>query len=212
MYKLLRLATVCGLAMLMASPALAEGWWIFNGDDWRWTDSDAEPVNALSAFYGTGTEDNFSETVTNPFGADGSGDKVIGFTYARRFAWFADQLSFEGELMYARHFDRETYHEVGAAVYARWHKFPWNRHVVTSFAVGMGPSYTTIYPELEKQSDPNDRSKLLNQFNLEVTLAMPSRPRTSLIGRLQHRSGVFGFYDNVTDASNFLSLGLRHEF
>ena len=37
-------------------------------------------------------------------------------------------------------------------------------------------------------------------------------PSTALLFRLQHRSGVFGTFGGVWDASNFLTIGLRRQF
>ncbi len=78
--------------------------------------------------------------------------------------------------------------------------------------VGPGSSYTSVYPALELQDGSNNRSRTLNQFNLEMTLAMPRCPTTSLMERLQHRSGIFGTVGGVYDASNFLTVGVRQDF
>ena len=59
----------------------------------------------------------------------------------------------------------------------------------------------------EAQNLPEDRSKILNQFNLELALALPEYAETALIGRLQHRSGVFGLSQllgNVDGGSNYI--------
>lgn len=197
---------------LASTTAHAEGWWILDGPSWSWADSQNEAVHGIAVFGGEGTERNFSDTLQNLFDYQGSSDRVLALAGTRRIGWFRRQFSIDAELMYAHHYGRETYEEVGIAAYVRWHDFPWNEHVVTSFAVGVGPSYTTKYPKLEEQDNDEDKSKILNQFNLEVTLAMPRYPDTALLGRLQHRSGVFGMINGVWDASNFLTLGLRQQF
>jgi len=210
----LRLAAFA-LALLgsgAASPASASDWWVADGDGWRWADSDSGPVDSIAIFGGEGTERNFSDTLENLFDYQGSSDRMIAISAGRRVAWFRDLLSLDTELFYARHFGRESYNEFGATAFVRWHQFPWNDHVRTSFAVGVGPSYTTIYPKLEAQNLPEDRSKILNQFNLELTLALPEYAETALIGRLQHRSSVFGLINGVHHASNFLTVGVRQEF
>lgn len=177
---------------------------------WRGPGED-DKLHAVTIFMGEGTEDNFSTVVENFFYVEGTSDHVLGLTASRLLGWYGDSLSFEGELMYAWHHGRETYHEIGAAVYARWHDFPWNDYLVTTAAVGMGPSYTTKFPQLEQQPD-GSRSRTLNQFNLQATFALPSYPDVSLVTRLQHRSGMFGLFNGVTDASNFVTLGLRYDF
>jgi len=181
-------------------------------DSWRWADDGTSSPYAVAVFGGEGTERNFSETLSNPFANDTTSDRMLALAVTRELAWYRNMLSFEVEAMYAYHFDRETYSEFGGAVYARWHDFPWNQYLLTTFAVGLGPSYTTIYPELETQDNPDNRSRWLNQLNLEATFALPRYPSTSLMLRLQHRSGVFGTFGGVWDASNFLVIGLRQHF
>jgi hypothetical protein len=190
----------------------SDGWWLLDSNSWSWADHTTDTPYAIAVFAGEGTERNLSDTIEKLYDFDGSSDRIIGFSGTRELAWFRDQLSIEAELMYAYHYGREEYHEVGAAVYARWHDFPWNNHLRTTFAVGVGPSYTSVYPELEVQDGTNNRSRTLNQFNLEMTFAMPRYPTTSLMMRLQHRSGIFGTIGGVYDASNFLTVGLRQDF
>ncbi|MDA0221697.1 MAG: hypothetical protein O3B22_19350 [Proteobacteria bacterium] len=202
--------------MVAAAPAAwAEGdggWWLLDSGSWRWVDASTETPYAVAVFGGEGTELNLSDTLQKLFDFQGSSDRLLAVSGTRELAWFRDDLSIEAEAMYGYHYGREVYHEVAATLYARWHAFPWNEYLVTSFAVGVGPSYTTIYPELELQDDPDNRSRLLNQFNLELTVAMPHYPTTSLLVRLQHRSGFFGMLGGVGDASNFLTIGLRQDF
>lgn len=179
---------------------------------WRSIGADDAGAWSLALFGGEGTDRNFSETLSNPFAGDTTGDLLVALAGARELFRYRDMLSIEVEAMYGYHFGREDYHEVGTALYARWRDFPWNETLVTTFALGLGPSYTTIYPELETQADPGDRSRWLNQFNIEATFALPRDPSTALLFRLQHRSGVFGTFGGVWDASNFLTIGLRRQF
>lgn len=177
---------------------------------WRAPGPD-DRLYAVTIFMGEGTENNFSTIIENFFNVQRSTDHVLGLTGSRLLGWYGPSLSFEGELMYVYHYGREVYHEIGTAAYARWHDFPWNDYLLTTAAIGMGPSYTTAFPQLEAQPD-GSRSRLLNQLNLQTTFALPSRPDIALVARLQHRSGMFGAFNGVTDASNFLTLGLRYEF
>ncbi len=181
-----------------------------NSGSWRAPGPD-DRLHAITIFMGEGTENNFSDVLENFFDVQGSTDHVAGLAASRLLGWYGQSLSFEAELMYAYHYGREVYHEIGTAAYARWHDFPWNDYVLTTAAIGMGPSYTTAFPQLEAQPD-GSRSRLLNQLNLQTTFALPSRPDIALVARMQHRSGMFGAFNGVTDASNFLTLGLRYEF
>jgi hypothetical protein len=165
---------------------------------------------ALSVFGGPGSELALSDTLLELPDFQDSGARFVGVAVSRELVRFDEALGLEAELMAAYHFGNEHYGEVGIALYARWHAFPWNRWVSTTAAVGMGPSYTTIYPEIEHEPGDDERSRVLNQFNLELTFAPPDRPGTSLLLRLQHRSGVFGLVDEGN--SDFLTIGLRQVF
>ena len=198
---------VAAAGFLLAAPATHAG---AGESNWRAPVPD-DRLYAVTIFMGEGTENNFSNVIENFFDVEGSTDHVLGLTASRLLGWYGRSLSFEAELMYAYHYGREIYHEVGTAAYARWHDFPWNRYLLTTMAVGMGPSYTTEFPQLERQPD-GSRSRLLNQFNLQASFALPAYPEIALVARLQHRSGMFGAFNGVTDASNFLTLGLRYEF
>lgn len=177
---------------------------------WRAPGPD-EKRHAVTLFAGQGTESNFSDILEKFFDVDSTGDRVAAIALSRHLGWYGEALSFEAEAMYAWHYGRETYHEIGTALYARWHHFPWNKYMLTTVAAGLGPSYTTEFPQLERQPD-GSRSRLLNQFNLQTTLALPRYPDVALVARMQHRSGMFGLFNGVTDASNFLTLGLRYDF
>jgi hypothetical protein len=199
-------------AMPVQADGEGDGWWLFDSQSWDWASETADTPYAIAVFGGAGTERNFTDTLENFHSYESSSDSLVAIAASQEIAWFRDQLSIEGEVMYGFHFGREEYHEIGVALYARWHDFPWNDYVLTTFAVGMGPSYTTEFPMLETQDDPTNRSRTLNQFNLELTVAPPDDPSTSVMLRLQHRSGMFGMFGGVSDASNFLTIGLRQEF
>jgi hypothetical protein len=208
--RLSPLILLASLLEITATPAIAEGWSIFDAGSWRATNSETESIYSVAVFAGEGSERDFTKMVSNLHDFDGSGDDIFGLAGGRRLFWFRDQFSIDAELMYAYHPEREQYHEFGVAGYLRWHKFPWNDFVLTSFAVGIGPSYTTILPQIE-QDDNSDasQSRLLNQFNVELTLALPEYPRTELLGRIQHRSGFFGTFGG---SSEFLTFGVRRHF
>jgi hypothetical protein len=179
---------------------------------WHWAGPEDSPSWGIAVFGGQALDSNFSDTVTQPYSSDATGDYMVALAPSRTFAWYRDKLSFEAELMVAYHFGHQQYEEFGGAVYARWHAFPWNETVRTTLAVGLGPSYTTIYPNIELQNDPNNRSRWLNQFNLEATFGLPEYPSTEMLLRLQHRSGMFGTMGGVWDGSNFVVVGLRQHF
>lgn len=94
----------------------------------------------------------------------------------------------------------------------RWADFPWNHFVMTSAAVGEGLSYDTRVPTVES-TDPNEASKqLLNYLMFEVTFALPSYPQLEWVGRIHHRSGVFGLYGAKNSGSTAIGVGIRYRF
>jgi hypothetical protein len=167
---------------------------------------------ALSVFGGPGSRLDATGTLEHLPDYETTDDRLVAVALSRRLAWIADALSLDGELMGAHHYGDERYQEIGLGMYLHWHDFPWNDRLRTTFGIGIGPTYTTTYPTLEFGPGEAHRSRILNQFNPELTFALPSEPQTSLLLRLQHRSGIFGLINGVWDSSNYLTVGLREQF
>ena len=125
-----------------------------------------------------------------------------------------DRYRWEAEGQVAQHFGDQDHLEINGLFIFRWLAFPWNEYVRTGFAIGDGLSYALETPKLEEEThlDEGGTNQLLNYFLLELTLAAPSWKRWSIIGRVHHRSGIFGLFDGVDGGSNILALGLRYEF
>ncbi|MBC6440833.1 MAG: hypothetical protein GDA49_10590 [Rhodospirillales bacterium] len=156
----------------------------------------------MQVFGSKGSERNFSDTITNIFDYERPQERVIAISGNRDTAWFRDQLSLKGELMLRQPLRPRELSRVRPRVLRALAGFPLER---VCRHHGGGPLGA------ERHDDLSDRSRLLNRFNLELTGAMPHHPDTSLMVRLQHRSGIFGLINGVTDASNFLPFGVRHE-
>jgi len=92
----------------------------------------------------------------------------------------------------------------------RWHRFPWDDHLSTSLAWGIGPSYATRVPEIELETNDDSSSQWLIYWFGELTLGLPTA-RWEILLRLHHRSDGFGL---VADdgGSNALCAGLRYRF
>jgi hypothetical protein len=205
------------LSAAAPAPVLAgsdDGWDIFDEDNWYWADSLKHPLYSVAVFGGEGTKQAWDRVITEPWNVEGSGDWLLALSGTRDIAWYKDKLSIEVEGLFGYHFDRQTYYEFGLGIYARWHDFPWNDYVVTTLAIGTGPSYTTEYPILEADNEesPGAGSKWLNQLNVEATLALPDYPTTALLLRFQHRSGTFGLINDVHDGASYLTVGFRQDF
>ncbi len=119
--------------------------------------------------------------------------------------------SFEGgahwevEGSFYRHWGSQEHWEANAALVLRWQRFPWEDYVYTGAAIGHGISFATERPILER---PDQR--VIYHLLVELEAGLPGA-RWSVVGRIHHRSGVFGLWGGE-GGSNFLVLGLRHRF
>jgi hypothetical protein len=132
---------------------------------------------------------------------------LVGLGLSRKIGAYKDLIGFEVEGQAVKHFGDQDHEEFNALVIARWLPFPWDRFLDTSFAVGEGISYATADPALEDKVQ-----QWLNYILLELAFAAPSLPRWEAVIRVHHRSGVFGLYNGVRDASNALGVGIRYRF
>lgn len=103
--------------------------------------------------------------------------------------------------------------ETDVYVVARWLHFPWNKYIVTSFAVAEGVSYTSHVPRIEiEDADATGSRRLLNYLMGEATFALPSHPEWQLVVRVHHRSTAYGVFGNTNGGSNTVGLGIRYAF
>jgi hypothetical protein len=128
-----------------------------------------------------------------------------------RFYQWEDKLALEVEGQIGQHSGMQDHQEVNALLVVRWLKFPWNKYVETSIAVGDGLSYALKTPEIEM--DKEKTSRLLNYLMLEATVTALKKPKIETFVRIHHRSGIFGLVNNVySGGSNFLCGGIRYRF
>ncbi len=101
--------------------------------------------------------------------------------------------------------------ELSAYFALRWRRLPWNHIVATSFSIGEGLSYAVRVPDSEIiTTEVGGTSRLMNYLMLEMTLAVPSLPYVQLVGRIHHRSGMFGVFGDAQESgSNAVGLGIR---
>ena len=132
--------------------------------------------------------------------------------YAEVFHRHGGWAQWERELQVARHFGDQDHWETNALLILRWTAFPWDWR--TSLALGEGVSWASEVPALEDEllAAEGGSTRFLNYLLIELTTGLPFTERWNLVGRIHHRSGVFGLYDDVEEGSNFLTLGLRFEF
>lgn len=129
-----------------------------------------------------------------------------GYVYRRTERW-----RFEVEGQVVKHFGDQDHWEFNAAWLARWMRFPWNDHVDTRTALGLGVSYATEIPVVEPRAklEEGESRKFLGYVAVEIELAPPGGSAWSGFVRLHHRSDAFGLFHDQRGGSNFITLGLR---
>ena len=136
-------------------------------------------------------------------------DYIAVAALAREFWHYKKFISFEVEGQVGKHFNNDTFWEFNGLIIGRWHAFPWNKYVDTSFAVGDGLSYYTEVSKVEKEDD-EDAQKMLNYLMFELALGLPQYPRWDLVLRIHHRSSIFGLYG--AGGSNYVCGGIKFSF
>jgi hypothetical protein len=134
---------------------------------------------------------------------------IIVGALARELWRYEDFISFEVEGQLGKYFGQEHQGQINGLIIARWLKFPWDKYVDTSLAVGDGLSYNTQTSDVEKDDD-EDAGRWLNYLMFEVTLGRPKYPRWDFVYRIHHRSSVRGRIG--TGASNFVTAGVKYAF
>ena len=138
---------------------------------------------------------------------------LAALALTRRMASYENKLDLELEGQIVKHFDGQEHWELNGLGVIRWLPFPWDKYLDTSFASGAGLSYATETPGVEEERRGDDQTaRLLAYLMLELELAMPDSRHWSLVSRIHHRSGAFGFFSGVTGASNAWGFGIKYQF
>jgi hypothetical protein len=155
-------------------------------------------TNEWEDFFGFGDRTNF----TNSY--------LTTVALARRIGAYKKMASFEVEGQVVKHFNIQDHWELNALVIARWDAFWWDKYIDTGVAFGLGPSFATTEPAIEKLND-GDTSKFLVYWMMELEFGLPEYSRVSLITRLHHRSNAYGLLAEK-GGSNALAIGLKYRF
>jgi len=135
---------------------------------------------------------------------------VVGAASWTAFRFFDGKLSCELEAQVGKYFGDQDHWEFNLPILGfRWHRFPWDDHLATSLAWGIGPSYATRVPEIELETN-DDSSRWLIYWFGELTLGTPTA-NWEVLMRLHHRSDGFG---TVADdgGSNAVCVGIRYHY
>jgi len=135
----------------------------------------------------------------------------MALAVSRKIYSFTKHLDLELEGQGVKHMGDQHHWEFNGLFTLRWLTFPWNKYIITTFAVGDGLSYATRTPKLEEEIH-GKTSLFLNYLMVELTFALPEFPQWSLVWRVHHRSGIFGFFEGVEGASNALGVGLKYNW
>ncbi len=167
---------------------------------------------AITAFSGPLTSQTTSKIFSD---ADFEGSGIVGLALSKKLvSVWNNQLDFEIETVAVQNFGKQTNFEIDPiSIVARWRNFPWNKTLPTTIAIGDGLSIATEKPALEvKRRGANDTSKVLNYVMAEITISAPDLPNWALVARYHHRSGMFGAFNGVHDASTAFTAGIKYWF
>lgn len=172
--------------------------------------------NAVTLFVGSSVADGkLRDLVVAPWSGSWGDDTLVGGTYSYRFARFGRFFMLDGELGANYRFGDTEGGEFWAAMYLRYDGFPWTEYLYTTFGLSMGPDFVTRLPRVERGTDLRpeaNRSRVLNFFSPEITVALPSAPEHEVVFRYIHRSGIFGTFNGVWEGANAFILGYRFRF
>jgi len=142
------------------------------------------------------------------------GSAILAVAASKRLVSFLDnRLDLEFETQGVKHFGGQTHFEINPVVLiARWKAFPWNATLPTTIAIGDGLSIATNTPKIELAArGAKYTSRVLNYLMAEITLSLPCS-HWALVARYHHRSGAFGTFNGVHDASTAFAAGLKYWF
>jgi hypothetical protein len=176
-----------------------EGCWAFPSDR-GW---------GVTLYGGWMTLETLASTIALPTDLD-SRYGFLGVGVARRLTtiWKID-VEIEGQML--KHIGADNHWELNGLVVGRWSRFPWNKHVLTSVALGGGISYASSLSEFEGIRH-EETKQTLGYLLLELTASHPRYPQWALSYRIHHRSGLFGAFGEVHGASNGIGIGARYRF
>jgi hypothetical protein len=169
------------------------------GPDYKWF---------VSIYGGSHTKNDVDDMVA--LEADYDGNYLAVLALAREIYRYKQWVSVELESQVGKHFGQDNDHwEVVGAMFGRWHPFPWDKYIDTSFAMGAGLSYYSDKSETESEKETHHQ-RLLGYLAFELTFALPQYPRWDLMLRIHHRSGADGTIGE--GQTNYLCVGLKFAF
>ena len=163
----------------------------------------------VSIYGGPYTDENLAQIALLQADYSNTNYIVVG-ALSREIYRYKQWFGFELEGLVGKHFGpKDDQWEYAGLILGRWHTFPWDKYIDTSFAMGAGLSLNSEVPQLELDRDENAQ-RLLGYLAFETTFGLPQYPRWDLMIRVHHRSGAKGIIgESVT---NYLCTGLKFSF
>lgn len=198
--RLLCLLSGCLIIFFVATVQAEDAAIAIEKSDLKWS---------LTAYAAASAQSSLGDVLS--FQATFPDDTYIGVLALSREIWrpIEEYLSFDLEGQVGKFFGEESQWQFTALIDGRWHKFPWNKWVTTSFAFGYGLSYNTEVSDVEKDDD-EDATRLLNYLLFELALGLPKYPRWDLVIRVHHRSEAYGLIGHA--GSNYVGAGIKFSF
>ncbi len=186
---------------------------------WHWPAANPPYPWAVMGYYGKMTRNTLGQVLG--FGYKIGNETLYSIEFGKRlsrqnmfmhfFQPIFNTISIVGNFTYRD--DRVgPIYEFNPYISFRWERFPWNRYVPTTFAIGEGLSYDTKVPYREAENSNQGTKRLMNYLSFELTLGIPKFPHWQILWRIHHRSGVYGLYDAGNSGSTAVGLGLRYMF
>ncbi|MBS0271499.1 MAG: hypothetical protein JSR85_02490 [Proteobacteria bacterium] len=167
---------------------------------------------AVTLFSGPLTSQTSSRIFSD---ANFEGSGIVGLAASKELVSFYEKrLGLELEGQAVQHFGNQKHFEINPAVLIlRWKSFPWDNSLPTTLAIGDGISIATKKPHLEvKRRGHKKSAKTLNYVMAELTLSPACYPQWAFVLRYHHRSGMFGTFHGVEDASTAFAAGVKYWF
>lgn len=167
------------------------------------------------------TDKNITKLTTTgiSIGDGPAGGEIYVLTASRKlgeFRWeigghtFKPRLELPLTLEIVDENSRSPFLDLNASLILRWVDFPWNDHVKTTIASGVGLSYSEKVYLMDRQRHPGShRSHLKFNWPIQLTFAHPDYPNYQIMLFLIHQSGGHIFDQGGV---NSLGIGYRHEF
>lgn len=148
------------------------------------------------------------------------GGEIYTFTASRRLGelrWeignsvFHPQMELPLTLEIVNEHSRSSFLDYNAAFMMRWVDFPWNEWVQTSFAMGVGLSYSSKVYLMDRATHPNDpdRAHLQIYWPIQWAFGLPSHPKDKVTVFISHQSGGHIF---DVGGNNSIGFGYRRDF